>query len=36
MDVAEALIALFGIAAVMVFLIGSLMLIKGVKEKYLG
>jgi len=35
MDITEGIIALFGIAAVMVFMIGSLILIKGVKERYL-
>ena len=35
MDATEGIIILFGIAAVMVFMIGSLILIKGVKERYL-
>lgn len=36
MDVTQGLVALFGVAGAMVFFVGSLILIKGVKERYLA
>lgn len=36
MDLVSGLIALFGVAGAMVFFVGSLILIKGVKERYLS
>jgi len=35
MDLTQGIIALFGVAGAMVFFVGSLILIKGVREKYL-